>query len=258
MHASIAVALAYDRYLNSSSPCRRTLEECYHLSQSTVFFNRQLREPIKTKDKDPIWGTAAALAMLTFSCPDACTPEESWPLKPSDPSDLEWLRIGEGKMSLWPITNPLRPDSLFRVLAVTFAQLRSPLPGKGIDGIPRALVIICRLQDTSTPENNPYFNAAHAVSRIQGLTDSQATISQTEHFTRSIHGPFKSLLREKDPVALLLMYLWYRKAGRSIWWIELRARVERPSICSYLRLYHKEYTAIQALLPGGPLADRWN
>lgn len=258
MHASIAVALAYDRYLNSSSPCRRTLEECYHLSQSTVLFNRQLREPIETKDKDPIWGTAAALALLTFSCPDACTPEESWPLKPTDPSDLEWLRIGEGKMSLWPIADPLRPDSLFCVLEPIYTQLRSPLPGKGIDGIPRALVTICHLQDTSTTETNPYFNAAHALSRLQDLTDKQVTIGHTELFTRAIHGRFKSLLREKDPVALILIYLWYGKAGRSIWWIELRARVERPSICSYLRLYHKENIAIQAFLPGGPLADRWN
>ena len=66
MHASLAVALAYDRYLNGPLGCRRTLEECYHWSQSTALFNRRLREPIETKDKDAIWGTAAALAILTF------------------------------------------------------------------------------------------------------------------------------------------------------------------------------------------------
>jgi hypothetical protein len=256
MHASLAVALAYDRYLNSPLGCRRTLEECYHWYQSTALFNRRLREPIEKKDKDPIWGTAAALAILAFSNPDSYTPEESWPLKPSDPSDLEWLRMSKGKMSLWRIANPLRSDSLFRVMASTFAQMHSPLPEKGIDGITRGLAIVCHLEDSSTAENNPYFNAAHAVSQIQDLPDSQVTTGQTELFTRSIHGPFKSLLQEKDPVALLLLYLWYRKAGRGIWWIEARARVECPSICSYLRLYHKGYNAVHAFLPGGPLADR--
>jgi hypothetical protein len=256
MHASLAVALAYDRHLNNPSGCRRTPEECYHCYQSTALFNRRLREPIETKDKDPIWGTAAALAILTFSNPDSHIPEESWPLKPFDPSDLEWLRMSKGKMSLWRIASPLRPDSLFRVMAPTFAQMHSPLPERGIDGISRGLAIVCHLEDSSTAENSPYFNAAHAVSQILGLPHSEVTTGQTELFTRSIRGPFKTLLQGKDPVALLLLYLWYRKAGRGIWWIEARARVECPSICSYLRLYHKGFNAIHAFLPGGPLADR--
>ncbi|KAH6871620.1 hypothetical protein B0T10DRAFT_500401 [Thelonectria olida] len=258
MHASLAVALTYDRHLNSSSGCRRTLEECHHWSQSTVLLNRRLSEPIKAKDKDPIWGTAAALAILAFSSPDACAPGESWPLKSSGPSDLDWLRMSEGKMALWHIVNPLRPDSLFRVMAATFAHMHSPLPERGIDGVAMALASVCHLKASSTAENSPYFYAAHAVSQILDLPDSEVTTGPTYLFIRSIHGPFKDLLRKRDPVALLLLYLWYRKASRSIWWIELRARVECPSICSYLWLYHKENSAVQAFLPGGALADRWN
>lgn len=257
MHACLAVALTYDRHLNTSLGCRRSLEECYHWSQSTTLFNRRLREPIESKDKDPIWGTAAALTVLTFSSPDARTPEESWPLKSSGHSDLDWLRMSKGKMSLWYIVNPLRPDSLFRVMATTFAHMHSPLPEIGIDGIPRALAAVCHLKDLSTAENNPYFYAAHAVSQILDLPDREVTTGQTQLFTRSIHDPFEHLLREKDPIALLLLYLWYRKASRSIWWIELRARVECPSICSYLRLYHKWNGAVQAFLPGGAVVDKW-
>ncbi|KAE8134432.1 hypothetical protein BDV38DRAFT_295368 [Aspergillus pseudotamarii] len=257
MHASLAVALTYDRHLNSSLGCRRSLEECYHWSQSTVLLNRRLREPINAKDKDAIWGTAAALTILSFSSPDARTSEEPWPLKSSNQSDLDWVRMSQAKMSLWHIVNPLRPDSLFRVMAATFAQMQSPLPEKGIDGIPTALAAICRLKDSSTANNNPYFDIAHAVSQILDTPDSEVTTGQTQLFMRSIHGPFEDLLRNKDPVALLLLYLWYRKTSRSIWWIELRARVECPSICSYLRLYHKQNIAIQALLPGGALTDSW-
>jgi len=256
MHASLAVALTYDRHLNSSLGSRRSLEECYHWAQSTTLLNRRLREPIEAKDRDPIWGTAAALAILTFSSPDASTPEESWPLQSSDHCDLDWLYMSKGKMSLWHIVNPLRPDSLFRVMAATFAQMSSPLPERGIDGIPRALAAMCQLKDSSTAKSNPYFCAAHAVSQILDLPD--VTTGPTQLFTRSIYGSFEDLLRRRDPVALLLLYLWYRKASRSIWWIELRARVECPSICSYLRLYHRGDAAVQAFLPRGALADRWN
>ncbi|KAI9928238.1 hypothetical protein MW887_002271 [Aspergillus wentii] len=258
MHASLAVALTYDRHLNGPLDSRRTLEECYHWSQCTVLLNKRLRQPIEAKDKDPIWGTAAALVILTFSSPDARTPEQAWPLKSSDSSDLDWLRMSEGKMSLWHMVNPLRPDSLFRVMAATFAQMNSPLPEGGIDGIPRPLATVCNLKESSTAENNPYFHAAHAVSQILNLPDSEVTTGPTQLFMRSVHGPFRDLLLKRDPAALLLLYLWYRKASRSIWWIELRARLECPSICLYLRLYHETNGAVQAFLPGGALDNKWN
>ncbi|KAH7217382.1 hypothetical protein BKA60DRAFT_609266 [Fusarium oxysporum] len=174
MHASLAVALTYDRYLNTSSSSPRSLEECYHWSQSTALFNKKLREPVKTQDKDPIWGTAAALAVLTFSSPDAYRPEDSWPLKTGD-DHLDWVSMISGKMSLWNMVDPLRNDSLFRVMAVTIAQMQAPLPDVGINGIPKALATVCQLNERSTPEN-PYFYAAHAVSRILYLPDSQVSV----------------------------------------------------------------------------------
>ncbi|KAM6525697.1 hypothetical protein FALCPG4_011235 [Fusarium falciforme] len=258
MHASLAVAFTYDRHLNSPSDYHRTREECYHWSQSAGLFHKRLSEPIAAKDKDPIWGTAAALAVLSFSSPEATSPEESWPLKSSGPLDLNWLRLSEGKMALWHTVNPLRPDSLFHVMAATYAQMYAPFPERGTNGVPIDLAALCRLDGSSTSENNPYFDAVHGVSRILDIPDDELTTGPTQLFFRSIRGQFKDLLWRRDPIALLLLYLWYRKGGRSIWWIELRARVECPSICSYLRLYHGDNCSIQAFLPGGALADKWN
>ncbi|KAI1813383.1 hypothetical protein GGS20DRAFT_481097 [Poronia punctata] len=247
MHASLAVALTYDRYLNRSSNCRRTVEECFHLSESTVLLNKRLENPIKTEDKDAIWGTAAALALVTFASPDASTPEQAWPLKSSPNTDLEWLPMVRTKMSLWNLMDPMRPDSLFRVMAATFDEMQTPLPETGIDGIPEELAAVCNLEESSTPRNNPYFSAAHAVCRILGLPDSEVTTGGTVAFTLSIRGTFYDMLRERDPVALLLLYLWYRKAGRSIWWIELRARVECPAIRRYLQSYLNVSSIIESM-----------
>ncbi|CAI7592680.1 unnamed protein product [Penicillium pancosmium] len=199
MHASLAVALTYDRHLNKSINSHRSLEECYHWSQSTTLLNKRLREPIEAKDKDPIWGTAAALAVLSFSSPDACMPEESWPMKFSARSDLDWLHMSKGKNSLWHIVDPLRPDSIFHVMAETFALMFSPLAERGIDGIPSALANICLLRESSTAKNNPYFYAAHAVSRILDIPEGDISTGNTQIFTLSINGPFEDLLRAKDP-----------------------------------------------------------
>lgn len=248
MHAFLAVAFTYDRHVGNSQNYKRSLEECHHWHQSTILLNRRLREPIETKDKDPIWGTAAALSILAFSCPDAGRPEESWPLAPSGRSDLDWVRMGRAKMSLWHTVNPLRPDSIFRIMGEAFAFMFSPLPERGVDGIPSALAAVCLLQDSSTADGNPYFHAAHAVSLLLSLPDDEVTTGPTQLFIRTIDGAFEDLLRDRDPVALLLLYMWYRKASRGIWWIELRARVECPSILTYLRLHHAENIAIQAFL----------
>ncbi|RAK94518.1 hypothetical protein BO79DRAFT_261691 [Aspergillus costaricaensis CBS 115574] len=251
MHASLAVSLTYDRHLNSPLDSHRTLEECYHWSQSTILFNKKLRESIEPDDRDPIWGTAAALVILTFSSPNARTPEESWPLNPSPSSYLDWVHMNKGKMSLWNIVNPLRSDSIFHVMAGTFAYVHSPLPQGGVEGIPPALAALCGITDDSTAETIPYFHAAHAVAQILEVEDSEVTMGPVQMFMRCIQGGFEGLLRDRDPVALVLLYLWYRKAGRCIWWIGLRARVECPAIWMYLRRYHGGDEAVMGLLPEG-------
>lgn len=248
MHASIGVALAYDRHLNGSTGRRQTLEECFHLSRSTTLLNKRLKEPIETTDKDPIWGTAAALLTLTFSSPDACRLEDAWPLNPRASSALDWLPMNKSKMALMNIIDPLRPDSLFHIMATSFVQMNIPPPEKGVDGIPSELASLCLLDSSSTQANNPYFNAAHGLSRIIYLPDSEITTGLTQPFMQSIEGCFEKLLRERDPVALLMLYAWYKKTSRSTWWIELRARVECTSIRSYLKVKYSGNAAIQSFL----------
>lgn len=256
MHASLAVSYAYDRHLYPPSSGHRSIEECYHYTCATTLFNARLRCPITTHaDMDAIWGTAAALAVLSFSNPS----EESRPSSSiEEAGGLEWLRMSKGKMALWRITNPLRSDSLFRVMAGTYAQIFAPQAEIGCEGIPPLLATLCGIHVSSTAENNPYFDAAHALSLLWGVPDSEVTVGHTEIFTRALKGAFEELLRGRDPRALLLLWLWYSKAGRCIWWAGLRAKVECPRIERYLRKYHSEDGGIMAFLPGGTFAGGWN
>ncbi|KAL4962882.1 uncharacterized protein BDV14DRAFT_95973 [Aspergillus stella-maris] len=301
MHASLAVAFTYDRHLNIPGTLgnRRTVEECFHWSQATALLNRRLKQPIETRpeDKDAIWGTAAALVILTFSSPNARSPEEAWPLKAkldsshspsisssdsasasssSEPnpdtgsdSDLNWLPMSTGKMSLWTLVNPLRPESLFSIMAPTFTTMLSPFPfpQSGVTGIPTALAQLCNLDYSSTPSDNSYFLAAHAISSLLGLPDWAVGIGEVYLFMRILQGQdpdldndldsghcgrgFGELLRARDPVALLLLYLWYEKAGGAIWWIQLRARVEAPAIEIYLKKGYGSNKALMGFLDSG-------
>lgn len=166
MHGTLAVTAVHDRYLGITPTYRRSLRESYQISQCTTLFNRWLCQPIKEEHKDPLWATAGALSILTFSSINACSAEEAWPLGASDSSDLDWIRLGVGKITLWDLVNPMRSESVFRVMTETFAYIHHPLPQRGTDGVSTELAQLCGINDSSTQENNPYFSVAHSLSRL--------------------------------------------------------------------------------------------
>lgn len=258
MHSLLALTAVHERHSSISLPARRSLQESFHWTRCTALFNQRLNLPIEPQDRDALWGTAAALAIVSFASLDAVTPEDSWPLKPSEPSDLEWLRMGDGKKALWRLTNPLRPDSIFKIMASTFAEMHSQLTTTSIDCVPIALARLCNLDGLSTAESNPYFTAVHAVIHLQCLPDEQLTPGRALSFLSHVPTAYKLLLQKKDPTALLILLLWYCRARRAIWWIDARARIECPAILLYLRQYHKDNAPVQALLPSESVDSIWN
>jgi hypothetical protein len=250
MHGTLAVTAVHDRYLGVTPTHRRSLRESYHWAQCTILFNKWLSQgPIKEEHKDPVWAAAGSLGILTFSSINTSSPEEAWPLGPPDSSDLEWLRLGTGKMALWHLVNPLRPESVFRAMSETFASMHLPVPAKGINGVPVELVQLCGLDESSTQENNLYFRIVHGLSRLLAMPKSGDSLGRIMMVASHMHDKFASCLVKKDPVARLLLSWWYTRARESKWWIDLRARYELPAICTYLQRYHGDNSVIQALIP---------
>ncbi|KAI1261651.1 hypothetical protein F5Y18DRAFT_196414 [Xylariaceae sp. FL1019] len=247
MHGMLAVAAVHDRYVDTAPTKHRTLKESYHWSQCTSLFNKWLSQPLQEDHKDPIWATAGMLGILAFASMNASSYGDAWPLKPPDSSDLEWTRLGNAKMTLWHIVNPLRPDSIFRIMSDTFRKMREPLPGKGRENIPDDLAELCGITDSSTKETNPYFEVAHGVSWLQ--KKDNITLGTAMMVMGHMHNEFEVALRDRDPVAMLLLCLWYTKARHTVWWINFRARYELPAICTYLRLHHQHDAELQALIP---------
>jgi hypothetical protein len=250
MHGTLAVTAVHDRYLGLTPTNRRSVRETYHWSQCTILFNKWLSQgPIKEENKDPLWAAAGSLGILTFSSMNPGTLEETWPLGPPDSSDLEWLRIGTGKMALWQLVDPMRPGSVFRTMSATFASLHQPPPAQGTEGVSVDLAQLCGLDESSTGENNPYFAVAHGLSLLLEMPKGEVGLGAVLMVSRHMHNEFTSRLEKKDPIALLLLCLWYTRARESKWWIDLRARYELPAICTYLQRYHGDNSAIQALIP---------
>ncbi|KAJ5723148.1 hypothetical protein N7488_001183, partial [Penicillium malachiteum] len=236
LHGTLAVAAVHDRYL-SPSPTRRSLRESYHYQK------------IKEEHKDPIWTTTGTLSILAFASINAVSKTHAWPLGPTDCSNLEWLRLGSGKISLWNLVDPLRPGSALRVMIETLIRMRKPLPIRCIEGVPEDLVQLCELDETSTEQTNVYFTVVHSLSRVLDIPQENVALGDALMVSNHMHNKFEDRLRDKDPVGLLLLSLWYAKARRVRWWIDFRARFELPAICNYLQRYHGGNIHVQSLIP---------
>lgn len=254
IHGTLAVAAAHDRYLNIGETPRRSVRESYHWSQCTRLFSKWLSHPIKEEYKDPLWAACGMLGVLTFASMNSPRPEESWPLGPPDSSDLEWVRLGAGKTALWHLVNPLRPGSAFQHMSETFVSMRKPLPAKGTGNVSTDLIQLCGLKDSSTAENNPYYAVVHCLSDLLPLSKHEISYGEIMMITMHMHHEFGTCLEKKDPVALLLLCLWYAKGRHNKWWIDSRARYEIPAICTYLQRFHGDNTTLQALIPWDEVA----
>jgi hypothetical protein len=234
MHIVLAISALHLRYEQELSLDEPNAFEAYHAYKSAALLNQALSRSIRPEERDTLWMAATFLgvnAVLTLS---ATTPQEAWPLK-SHESDLGWLRFAGSKMALWELTNPVRQDSLFQNMKGEYAQMFNSIAADGVSGVPPWLAVLCDLHEGSTIHNNPYFTAAHTLSLV---LDQSAEISRSRilAFTSQMEPSFKDLLRVKDPVALLLLALWYERAGPAIWWIQHRATIEYQAICLYLCL----------------------
>jgi hypothetical protein len=263
MHAVLAIAAAHEIYLAGplAPPCpRRRQRESFHRLQCASLFNRKLSQlPLRPEDRDPLWGTAALLSVLAFVETDwHVQPEESWPSRAPSAADLEWVRMGDGKMAVWHLTDPLRDDSIFREMKGNYAELHRPIPQRGVHGVSEELVALCELTPESSAEDSPYFNAAHTLARLQAHPkDEKLSPIQAFLFTSHMQMSFRKFLERKDPRALLILALWYQIARRACWYKERRADLERVSICLYLRKNHGDDEELMRMLPWDTDVQSW-
>lgn len=241
MHGMLALSATHSRHSDPDSPLRRSFKEVHHAYSSTAQYRTLLTRSIDESHKDAIWATAVLLTTLAFASVDVSPRQHAWPLKATDSADLQWLRFKASDRVLWPLVNPMRRSSIFSGMAEMFSSM-SPqhLPEKGTDGVPRELAKLCRLDELSSAENNIYFGFAHRLSRLLECSRTDVPFYQAFAAISSTTDKFRVSLEEKDPISLVLLYLWYNIISASRWWITLRTQFELPAIYTYLQRYHKD------------------
>lgn len=118
----------------------------------------------------------------------------------------------------------------------------------GIDGLSEALTAFCGLDAMSTTTNNPYHAAAHILSELMNEAEDYCDMLRFLAFPNTMDPAFGTLLKTRDPKAMLLMAIWYELIPPSFWWMSLRVSLERQSIWTYLGRYHAHSEPIKSFI----------
>ena len=252
-HIVLVLTLMHDRFLSSPEGTPPTSKESFHFYHGTALFHILLDQPIREEDKDPLWATAALLGAVTIAGIEATRPEDSWPLKVDSASDLDWLRMSDGKKEVWRLVDPLRDGSVFKA-ALSYEHQRAPEPYNHV--VPELEMLYPYLTkiydyhpDNSEEQEDPYHTAASILTRLLELECNHSTIMYFLSFLGHMDPQYRELLHKKDPKALLLLSWWYGKMCQyNVWWQTRRMRLEGQAICMYLEQNHADQQDVVRLL----------
>lgn len=258
MHMLLGLTLMHDADLVSSrcstSYARHRHAGLQHWNTGSKLFNRILDKPIAPAQRDAIWATGVIIGATSFWYVNSTNVEEVWPLKPSEPEDLAWLRLGEGKKSLWRIADPTRPDSIFHLVM----KDRAPhCPSTSIWSststtiaiqLPEHVQRIFDITPTLTPENNVYYKPLSTLSRVRDIRLTHSNVLSFLYFTASLTPEFLQLLECKDPRAVFILGWWFMIIGDGdLWWMTARAKIEGRAVRMWLEREERRYGLAQIL-----------
>lgn len=243
MHTALTLTMMHGRSDNLFS--KQTAREAYHWYQATSQFSRKLTAPhLTSSERDAIWMAAAMLGCTTVAHVDAVDPEQAWPLKDPSPTDLDWLKISNGKKEAWIIADLSRPDSSLRSFVTQTAIdhfVIKTADQEAFRALPHELAELCNLDACSTPENNPYHIPGACLGRLVPIKSCQDNILKFFTFMAQMTPEFLHLLEVRDPRAVLIM-LWYQTllgAGDNAqWYTKKRTVVETEAMICYLERHH--------------------
>ncbi|KAF2477691.1 uncharacterized protein BDR25DRAFT_275020 [Lindgomyces ingoldianus] len=243
MHIVLSLTLMHDAHLSSDAimSMRFKTMSLKHWNTGNVLFQRILSRPIEPSSRDALWATAALTGALVFSYVENTDMEQSWPLKSPDPHDLDWLKLSDGKKAIWHLTDPLRPDSMFKILVQEHEHLHVPgwVEENDLSLLPKETRRLFNITPSSTVQNNPYHLPALILSRLQDMNPTHDNILNFLYFMGHMSPEFRTLLETKDPRALLLLAWWFKRLETGeLWWLKGRASVEGMAIQVWLQRWY--------------------
>lgn len=191
----------------------------------------------------PSGATGVILGAASFWYIESTDIEQVWPLKPDEPNDMSWMKLGEGKRHLWRLAEPTRPDSLFHSILKEKPCSRLPdwMVDNDISLIPQRVKDMFGITPHSTIANNMYQLPLLILSRVRNMRLTHENALKFLYITAFITADFLELLEAKDPHAVFVLGWWYKLIqDGELWWMARRAKVEGGAVMVWLQRGYPE------------------
>ncbi|KIV81990.1 hypothetical protein PV11_04134 [Exophiala sideris] len=245
MHLVQSLTVAHDRFCAVSATTQPTTDEIYHLHHGIRGMHHKLSRGIRPEDRDALFMSASVLGVMMFYQIEASRVEDVWPL---GTGDFAWVSMSDGKKAVWRATNPLRQDSMFRPVAEVYEKhfrFTEKEPTNTISVFDH----LCSHESSPVAVPNPYHKTAQFLKSLLALELTDTTWMRFFVFICHVDPPFRALLEDKDPWAMLMLAYWFMKICRGQWWISTRAILQGQAICIYLERYHADDVLLQKAIP---------
>lgn len=234
----------HDRHLEQTYYTSLSKPEACHWYHATAEFNKDLsRAAAIGSDIDKqvaLWCTASLLGQMTFCHVEVHRPENSWPLRDHPDTDLNWLKMSNGKREVVKLAEQIFSHPRYKELL--------DIPPSDLDPVQsRDLPFSVDIMDQFDVPG--YKDMADEVHKI---LNSKCLIAIILTFWTSIHNTaatFTSQLERKEPKALSLLLIWFTKLHQlPVWWLKRRTWLEGQALCVYLERFHASHVLLQPLL----------
>ena len=236
-HAILALSAAHMMFLSNSH--RLELKHLYHCEQAFLSFRQEISAGINPREVDALFLTCVLLNTTTFSS-KSYDPSKSWLF--SRQSDVGWLTVQAGLRSLVFEHRKLLKQSTWRhVVEQKTETFHGDHPGpfederSGSKDIPPTFLHLFGIKEDSNRTNNVYHPTVRLLTLLLDTDPAKSTITQQMAFIHRIKPEFYTLLKAKDPLALLILTYWLGSmCSVQLWWVSNRARSECRACCAYL------------------------
>ena len=231
MHAMVALAACHLQHLDTDARRFRPVE-AFHCNMASQGLRNAVSVINNLQDSDSVLSTAMLLNTLTFCAADYRDEEAAWNdvnLKPC----WNWLRIQIGLTELLSRTKDFLAGSMWTLLFKWTNDFQ--ILGPRQSDLDVRIARFCNIDETSTSENNPYFDFVQLLGPLVIREPCQKYLPLYVRAVGGISNAFVDLLESQDHKALLLLAHWFAlMCSIDQWWCVRRTRLGCRIMCKIL------------------------
>ncbi|KAE8372229.1 hypothetical protein BDV26DRAFT_105026 [Aspergillus bertholletiae] len=228
-------------HLNRTAPNNKMwqLAETYFWQRAIKLYQAALTSNVTVQNVDALLSTCMFMGIVSL-CPQGITPADSWVFS-DKPDAMNWLCLQGGIRCIITLVQSFIDSSIwaspFQEAHKDELQLFENTIQQGRKGLDPDLADLCGIDESTTAQTNPYYEALRMLTALFDLERSFENSAKCTTFIGRFTTDFLALLRQKDPPALLILAQWIGlMCTMSHWqpWIFGRLVTEGIAICMYL------------------------